>query len=251
MLESLSCILLAYNEEDVIAQSLARLEAAAKQVAQQYELIVVGYEGARDRTNDIVRDLAVHNSRIRLVIQKREESGYGRAMMLGIRTSRMQWIFQSDADGQYDFAELNQLVARISDPDVVFVHGYRQPRRDSVERLLFAFLYNTAIQIIYHAPVRDIDSAFKLMRGDLARAVPIRSLTGFAVTELIMRIYRRGGKVVQMRVTHLPRVTGEALSDKGVANPLGLQLPKFRLVRETLGEMMAMRKDLRAPREGT
>jgi hypothetical protein len=129
----------------------------------------------------------------------------------------------------------------------VLVHGHRSPRRDSPERLVFAWLYNQALRAIYRIPVRDVDSAFKLMRGDVARSMPIDSLTGFAVTELVMRLWATGGRIEEVGVTHLPRRTGEALSDKGIANPLGLELPNIRLVRETLTEMVRMRAQL-APR---
>jgi hypothetical protein len=158
----------------------------------------------------------------------------------------MEWVFQSDADGQYDFADLARL-ARVAAADgVMLAHGYRSPRRDSRERLMMAAAYNLALKLIYRIPVRDVDAAFKLIRGDVARAVPLRSRTGFAVSELVMRIHALGGKIVEMGVTHLPRETGEALSDKGIRNPFGLQLPNFPLVRETLSEMVRMRRDLMA-----
>jgi glycosyltransferase involved in cell wall biosynthesis len=247
-LSSLSCVLLAYNEEDVIARSIARVKEAARGVAREHEVVVVGYEGARDRTLAIVRELAAADPSIRLVVQPREAKGYGRAMVLGLRASRMDWVFQTDADGQYDFADLAKLVARVDGSDVVLVHGYRSPRRDARERLLFAWLYNQALRAIYRLPIRDADSAFKLMRGDVARSVPLQALTGFAVTELVMRLWATGGRIEEVGVTHLPRQTGEALSDKGIANPLGLELPNVRLVRETLTEMVRMRGQLAAAR---
>jgi glycosyltransferase involved in cell wall biosynthesis len=250
LLRSLSCVLLAYNEEDVIARSIARVQEVAARVAVEHEVIVVGYEGARDRTLAIVGALAATDPRIRLVVQPRAAKGYGRAMVLGLRESRMEWVFQSDADGQYDFGDLEKLVALASPPGVVLVHGHRAPRRDSPERLLFAWLYNRALRAIYRIPVRDVDSAFKLIRGDVARGVPIHSQTGFAVSELIMRVYNRrgasGGRIVEVAVTHLARQTGEALSDKGIRNPFGLELPNLRLVRETLAEMVRMRGQLLA-----
>ena len=241
-LSSLSCVLLAYNEEDVIAQSIARVQAVARRCANEHEVIVVGYEGARDRTLEIVRELGAKEPGVRLVVQPRQDKGYGRALVLGLRATRMDWVFQSDADGQYDFGDLAKLV-ELAAPGVMLVHGHRAPRRDSAERLLFASLYNLALKAIYRLPVRDVDSAFKLIRGDVARATPIDSQTGFAVTELVMRLWS-AGEVRQIGVTHLPRETGEALSDKGIRNPFGLQLPNVQLVRETLTEMVAMRRQL-------
>lgn len=238
-LPSLSCLLLAYHEEEIIAQSVQRVQAAARAVADAHEVIVVGYEAARDRTLDVVRELAARDATVRLVVQPRAEKGYGRALALGLLASRMAWVFQSDGDGQYDFAELAKL-AELAAPDVALVHGYRAPRRDAVERLLFAALYNGALRLLHRMPVRDVDSAFKLIRGDVARAAPLAARTGFAVSELVLRA-AAAGRIRQLGVTHLPRATGEALADKGIANPLGLQLPDVALVRDTLTEMVRMR----------
>ena len=111
------------------------------------------------------------------------------------------------------------------------------------ERLMMAGAYNRALRILYRVPVHDVDSAFKLIRGDVAREAPIRARTGFAVTELVLRAAARG-RTVELGVTHLPRRTGEALADKGIANPFGLELPSAQLVVETLGEMVRMRREL-------
>ncbi len=244
-LSSLSVVLLAYNEEDLIASTIQEAARSAVEAADTYEIVVVGYAGSTDGTNAVVTNLSQSDSRIRLVLQGRNERGYGRALYLGIQNARYEWILQSDADGQYDFTDLATLLPHTTDPRVALVHGYRAPRRDPKERIVMATAYNMALKLLYRIPLRDVDSAFKLMRGEVVRALTIRSCSGFGIAELVMRLVQAGHRIVQLPIHHRPRAGGAALADKGTANPFGLELPNFKLIRGTLGEMVKMRGELR------
>src|SRR5438105_1472618 len=114
-LTSVSGVLLAYHEEEVITTTINRLAGEFDKITGDWEIVVVGFEGAKDRTNEIVKELGLQDPRIRLVIQKREEKGYGRAFAIGIQAARKDWIFQSDADGQYEFGDIPKLTDRAVD----------------------------------------------------------------------------------------------------------------------------------------
>ncbi|NBW98593.1 glycosyltransferase family 2 protein [bacterium] len=239
-LKSLSGVLLAYHEEGVIEKSIRALQAVMEQVAEKSEVIVVGYEGCKDSTNEIVKKIACHNPDVKLVIQKTSEKGYGRAFYLGIRAASNEWVFQTDADGQYQIEDLKRLVA-LADENTDLIHGYRKKRNDPFERVVMAFCYNMALKLLFWIPIRDVDSAFKLMRASKVQALPVKSLSGFSVAELIIRLKRCGSRFRQIDITHLPRTEGEALSEKGVKNPFNLQIPNLNLVSGTLGEMIKFR----------
>lgn len=239
-LSSVSGVLLAYHEEDVIRETVSRLAAELEKCADDWEIVVVGFEGCRDKTNDLVREMHARDSRVRLEIQSREEKGYGRAFEIGLRAARKDWIFQSDADGQYDFGDISKLVARTS-PELAMVHGYRADRQDPFERKLMAFCYNVALRFLFRIGVRDVDSAFKLIRRSAVADMPFTSRSGFCMAEMVIQMRRARLPIAQLPITHLPRIHGEALSEKGIQNPLGLQLPNFSLVSGTLGEMIRYR----------
>ena len=238
----ISAVLLAYHEEKVIEQNIKTVMEQLEALSTSVEVIVVGYEGAKDRTNVIVEELANKDSRIRLVIQKKTEKGYGRAFAIGVKAARLEWIFQTDADGQYDFACIPNLFNEVINtpiPDVV--HGFRAPRKDPIERLVFAFLYNFALRRLYSLPIKDVDSAFKIIRKSKLDQIELKSLSGFAVAECIVKLQRLGCLFRQIPIIHLPRTEGEALSEKGIKNPFGLQIPNRQLVFETLNEMWRFR----------
>lgn len=239
-LTSITGVLLAYHEEDVINETISRLSAELDKATDDWEIVVVGFEGCKDKTNEIVRDLGTMDPRVRLEIQKREEKGYGRAFEIGLRAARKDWVFQSDADGQYELTDLVKLVALAKD-DVAMVHGFRRDRQDPVERKLMALGYNLALRALFRIGIRDVDSAFKLIRRAAIADLALTAQSGFCVAEMVIQLRRAGLKIVQLPITHLPRLHGEALSEKGIKNPLGLQLPNFNLVSGTLGEMVRYR----------
>ena len=63
---ALSVVVPAYNEEAGIAACVEQLRAALQALAASWE-IVVADDGSRDRTADIVRDLAAADPRVRLL----------------------------------------------------------------------------------------------------------------------------------------------------------------------------------------
>lgn len=243
-LSSVSGVLLAYHEEDVIENSIRNLQNILGQITDKHEVIIVGYEGCKDRTNEIVKQISLKDTRIKLVIQSTKEKGYGRAFSLGIKAATCDWIFQTDADGQYEIKDLLKLAALVDDK-VDVIHGYRQKRNDPIERIIMAFCYNLALRLLFWLPIRDVDSAFKLIRRSAIKDIFLKSLSGFSVAELIIRLQRAKATFKQIPITHLPRLAGEALSEKGIKNPFNLQIPNMNLISGTLGEMFLFRIHLK------
>src|SRR5439155_24614798 len=94
----LSVVIPAYNEEKVIATSLARV-AAYLESAEEPELIVVD-DGSRDRTPQIARELQGRYPFLRLLVNDRN-GGKGLAVRRGVLASRGRWVVYTDADLVY------------------------------------------------------------------------------------------------------------------------------------------------------
>ena len=83
----------------------ARARGAAR-LADEYEVIVVD-DGSRDATASVVaRALGhQHDPRVRLLRHERNQ-GYGAALRTASRHARGELVFYTDADNQFDLAEL-------------------------------------------------------------------------------------------------------------------------------------------------
>src|SRR6476469_1374328 len=112
---SLSLILPAYNEAAGIAAAVAEADAALAAFCSDYEILVVD-DGSRDGTGDVVESLT--NPRVRL-LRHETNRGYGAALRTGFEAARGDLVAFTDADGQFDLADLERLVARTDESPIV------------------------------------------------------------------------------------------------------------------------------------
>ncbi|HWW54713.1 MAG TPA: glycosyltransferase family 2 protein, partial [Acidimicrobiales bacterium] len=181
-------------------------------------------DGSRDATAAIVRDEVTLDPRVRLVRHARNQ-GYGEALRTGFRSARMELVFFTDADNQFDLDELEAFLDRIDNVDVVV--GYRINRQDPAMRRLFGKGWNVLVRALFYVPIRDIDCAFKLFRRSVFDEIDIESVGAMVNTELMVKLGRAGAGVLEVGVTHYPRTAG---TPRG-ANPRVIARAFYELAR--------------------
>jgi len=203
---SVSIVLPALDEEANIERAIAEATAAAERLFTDHEIIVVD-DGSRDRTAQLALVAADRDPRVR-VISHRQNQGYGSALRTGFLAGRLDFVFFTDADLQFDVAEIARLLPFVGLVDVVA--GYRLNRQDPPERRLMATCWNFLVRVLFHIPVRDINCAFKLFDRRVLREIEIDSDGYLVNTELIVKLTRSGASVIEVGVHHRPRVAGKA-----------------------------------------
>ena len=224
----LSIVLPAFNEEGNIVTALKRARAISERLCEDHEVIVVD-DGSTDSTAALVEEVAEGDPRVRLV-RHGSNRGYGDALRSGFRAARMDLVFFTDADNQFDMDELERFLPWAERVDVVA--GYRLNRQDTWFRRLNAKGWNYLVRVLFYVPVRDIDCAFKLFRRDLLERLDLESVGAMVNTELMVKLGRSGAGVVELGVTHLPRTSGKARG----ANP--------RVIAKAFSELFAMYRRL-------
>jgi glycosyltransferase involved in cell wall biosynthesis len=204
LLESLSVVLPAYNEEDNIVEAVHQALAAAEPVSERQEVIVVD-DGSRDATGALAASLADRDGRVRLV-QHERNGGYGSAVRSGIRAARMDWVLLTDADLQFDLTQLSEFATHTAEAPLVI--GYRAKRSDPLLRRINARGWNWLVHVLFQLPVRDVDAAFKLIRRSTLDGIELVA-TGAAVdAELLAKATEGGARLVELPVRHRPRISG-------------------------------------------
>jgi glycosyltransferase involved in cell wall biosynthesis len=231
----LSIILPAFNEEQNIVSAVERADAVGKRLCAEHEVIVVD-DGSSDRTAQLVAELAARNDRVRL-LRHPANRGYGEALRSGFQAARLDLVFFTDADNQFDLDELEAFLPWIDRVDVVA--GFRVDRQDTWVRRLNAKAWNGLVRVLYYVPVRDIDCAFKLFRRDVLDRVDLDSIGAMVNTELMVKLGRSGCSVVELAVTHYPRTAGKARG----AHP--------RVILRALLELVRMRARLQRTHAGS
>jgi glycosyltransferase involved in cell wall biosynthesis len=226
----LSVVLPAYNEETVIADTVARCVEVLSALAPDYEIIIVD-DGSRDRTGQVADGLAAANPRIR-VVHNRPNRGYGGALIAGFRAVTKSLTFFMDSDGQFDIADIAELLI-LREQGYRAVLGYRERRRDAFLRLLNAKGWNVLVSVLLDLHIRDIDCAFKLYDTSLVRVFDVTSEGAMINTEMLTKLTKLDIPYVQTPVHHYPRVHGKATG----AN--------LRVIANAFRELFRLRKKLR------
>jgi glycosyltransferase involved in cell wall biosynthesis len=225
----ISAVMPAYNEEANLEQSVGRMAHALKTFTRGSEIIVVD-DGSQDGTAAVLERLKAVHPNLR-VIRHPVNRGYGAALRSGFGAARFPWIFLMDADNQFDPAEVELLLARAADADIVA--GYRKHRRDPLLRRLNAWAFFTMVRLLFGRLVRDVNCAFKLIRHDLIVGMALRSEGALINTELLVLARQLQARVVEVPVQHYPRTAGKQTG----AN--------IRVVMRAFAELLAFRAEIR------
>lgn len=204
-LHSISVVLPAYNEVENVGVAVERTIGALASLAAEDEVIVVD-DGSSDGTADAVLPLLeAHPGRVRL-FRHLDNLGYGAAIRTGFHNAKGDLIFYTDADNQFDIAELKSFLPLISEHDIVV--GFRVYRYDPVLRSMASWVYNRIVNVLFRVHVRDVDCAFKLFRREVVDQMQIDSTDFFVDTELLARARKRNFRIVERGVRHYPRTAG-------------------------------------------
>jgi len=225
---TLSIFFPTYNEEANIEETITRTVRVVEEspYVGNYEILIIN-DGSRDGTLAVAQRLAQTYPKV-LVINHPKNLGYGAALRSGIMAARMDYVFFTDADLQFDIIELQNLLVHVPENSVVL--GYRAPRRDPALRLLNAWGWNTLNRLLFGLHVRDIDCAFKLFKREEIQSLRLQSKGAMLSAEALIRLSRKGVMFKEVPVSHLPRVAGSATGAKPsvIVRALGEMVSLYR-----------------------
>ena len=201
---SISAVLPAFNEDANLERAVDRLGQALAAFAGEFEIIVVD-DGSRDGSAALLERLQSRVSPL-VVVRHDRNLGYGAALRSGFGRARFPWVFFMDADNQFDPSEIELLLDRRGEADMVI--GYRSVRRDPFTRRLNAWAFFTLVRVLFGYLARDVNCAFKLIRHELLDDLALRSDGALINTELLALARRRGARITEVSVHHFPRTAG-------------------------------------------
>lgn len=202
---NISVIMPAYNESGNIESVISKAIPVLDTFAEEYEIIVVN-DGSTDETKELLDTLAKSNPHLR-VVHHPQNHGYGSAIRSGLKESRLDYIFITDSDGQFDFNELTEVYPHIAKTD--FIVGYRLQRQDWLMRKINAYCWNVLCQTLFKTGLRDVDCAFKLFKRPILNSIQLKACGSMISTELVVKSRKAGFKILEIGVHHYPRLSGK------------------------------------------
>lgn len=173
----LSVVIPSYNEEATIAhviRQVLRLDSVGE--------IVVVNDCSRDRTAQIVQELAAADSRI-ILLQHDVNRGKTEALKTAFARIRGDIVIVQDADLEYDPSEIPEVIQPILDGNADVVYGSRFLVRKASRVLYFYhYLANKALtftsNLFTNVNLTDVETGYKAFRADIMRNMVITS-SGF------------------------------------------------------------------------
>ncbi|MBU0709043.1 glycosyltransferase family 2 protein [Patescibacteria group bacterium] len=204
---NLSIFFPAFNEEENLRQTIETARSILNKLGlANYEIIIIN-DGSTDRTGEVAEALVNIDPTIRVIHHNKNE-GYGAALKTGLYAAKYEWIAFTDADGQYDFSEIQNFLEKSNSADIVI--GYRARRADSLIRKINTRLFNIEMFLLFGLQTKDVDCGFKLLKKEvLDRIAPLQSDGALIEAELLIKAQKIGFRIAQIPVTHFPREAGK------------------------------------------
>jgi hypothetical protein len=198
-------VIAAYNEQDGIGAVLDSVPPIS--CGMPVDTLVV-VDGGTDATAEVARRCGAW------VCEMPANRGQGAALRLGYGLARLggaRYIVTTDADGQYDIAELPLLLQPLIDDEADFVTGSRAlGRRETSDpiRHLGVHVFARLASTLTRQRLTDTSFGFRAMKAEVTEAVTLTQAQ-YQASELLVGVISHGYRVLEQPMTMLARTAGK------------------------------------------
>jgi glycosyltransferase involved in cell wall biosynthesis len=221
MSTTLSVIVPAFNEEYLIATSLARLKALGESPALRLIKVIVVDDGSTDGTAEAIArfraglESEAGDPKFQWVWLRHEKNqGKGAGIRTALAHVDTELVVIHDADVEYHPRDLLPMVELflIEDADAVFGSrflpgGYKRALyfRHALGNKLLTFLCD----LVCDLNLTDMETCYKMVRADLLKSIPLESSTFDVEPELAIKLARRGSRIFEVPISYSGRTYRE------------------------------------------
>ena len=192
-----------FNEEEGIARLLPAFKDYINKSKFEVKLLLVN-DGSTDNSLIEIKKLAALREYINY-ISFEKNAGLSAAIHAGFEKSTTKWVGYIDADLQTDPIDFLKLEAMI--PAYDLVAGRREGRKDSKMKKISSTFANWFRDSMLHDGVHDSGCPLKIMSRSVALEMPFfQGMHRFFPALALIQ----GKKVIEIPVTHYPRITGKS-----------------------------------------
>ncbi len=208
----LSIVIPAYNELATAEKLLRRVAEAELPAGMDREIVVVD-DGSTDGTRDLLRRLEQKADPPFRYIEHEENQGKGAALRTGFAQTRGDVVLVQDADLEYDPTDYMVLLQPIVDDLADVVYGSRF--LGGPHRVLFFWHYlgnralTTLSNMFTDLNLSDMETCYKVFRGDLLRSMKLRSNRFGIEPELTAKIAKMEVRIYEVPISYHGRTYAE------------------------------------------
>ena len=161
-----SIIIPTYNEEQIIYNTLKKVDNYFSGLGEGYE-IILSDDGSTDRTVDIVLDLNIPDLK---VLQSYKNIGKGMAVKRGVMAAQGAYIFFTDADLSSPIKEFQKLFAHKEKDIIVGSRAVNDSEvQTTLKRKMLGRIGHLFISGLAVKGIKDTQCGFKLFKGPVAK----------------------------------------------------------------------------------
>ncbi len=201
----LSLVLTCLNQEKVLQRSVETIREILNKNKIKYEIIIVD-DGSADSTYEIMKKLNKRYKNIKL-LKHSHNLGRGKAVSNGFKIAKGKFVGFIDTDlelhPKYIPLFLNELKKGC---DVVLYYRKYKLNLQGIIRRFTTYSYNLLLRLLLNVNLKDTESGFKFFRREkiLDLLDKIKEKRWFWDTEIIVRSYLKGLKIIEIPLIYIP-----------------------------------------------
>jgi len=205
----LTVVMPAYNEEALLAGTLASLLSALDGLPLTAEIVIVD-DGSRDRTPGIADELAAAHASVRALHQPNQ--GLGGALRTGFAAATGEYVISWPADAPVTAADLQPFADNLGRADVLV--GCRSHRAGYNPLMRFnSRLYPLLVRVLFGLRLRDVNW-IHLYRTALVRRITFTQRGIPMLTEALVRLRDLGATFLEVPSEMPARTAGVASASR-------------------------------------
>lgn len=208
IIKEISVIIPAYNDEEIIEDSVETVLAKMSRLAERFEIILID-DCSTDHTKSKVEGLAKKHPEI-VPIYHEVNLGVGSGLRSGFNTARYELVLTDFSDLPFDVDDLEKVVPYMQKENADICVMVRIDRSaHSVFRKFTSFTNYVILRLLFKVPIRDFQFC-QLYKKHIVKTIHPVGKDVFVPPEMIIRAYDAGCKIVQYEAVFHPRKGGVA-----------------------------------------
>jgi glycosyltransferase involved in cell wall biosynthesis len=229
----LSVVILCYRAEEFAPTFVSRMKKTLEAHGLVYELVLVAnYHADRqppDRTPEIVRELARHDSTI-TVVARPKEGMMGWDMRSGLEAACGEAVAVIDGDGQMPPEDVVAVYECLQQGNFDMAKTFRVERFDGLWRRLISHIYNACLKLLFpRVRVRDANGKPKIFSRRALERLHLSSDDWFIDAEMIIQASELGLRIGEVPTVFHKNPTRPSFIRPGAIFEFVLNLVRYRL----------------------
>lgn len=203
---SLSMLVAAYNEEELLESFIRKSMSDLARVTNDFEIVLVN-DGSTDNTLKIARGLAAEFSNLRLINLDRN-LGTGKSILPAFASASKEIVFMNTVDAFFNTEDLPLLLGYLDNYDVV--SGYRSDlSANSVYQKILTLGNYALIRLLFRLRLKAYQTV-QFHRKSFLDSISIEATSSFISPELLLKAHKAGKSIKEVKIKYYPRVAGKA-----------------------------------------